>query len=260
MNIKTISLLTWAVLLIAPQQLTAQVDANSARDNPSQPAKPSPSVLKERQSEIDNAGKDESESYRKERDAKDDAFKAEQLRQNWIITKATVWITFATCLNFIVGIVYAVFAGRQLKAMERNERPVVVVFSAEILPKLAPNVPLRTRVSYVNSGRTPACEMDITTQFAKPGFTYWKFPALTVHRGLHNIFLAAGHSGAIESAPAEALTLDDDMFDKIVGGKHFLLIYGEGSYKNMAGKTMQPTLKFCFRYSREHEQFIPYDL
>ena len=83
-------------------------------------ASPSPTPVDNRQTEIDNTAKAERERYENERDAKEDTFKAEQLRQNRIIVNATIFMAVFAGINLLVAIVYAFFAWRTLKAVDKQ--------------------------------------------------------------------------------------------------------------------------------------------
>src|SRR6266545_2798288 len=242
---KTVSRFAWIVLLLTPQQVATQVTQYASR-GAQQEATPelSPSTSIESQGAVNDSGEGTSEAQNKERDAKEQAFKTEQLNQNRIIKNATIVIAVFTALNVLIAGVYAYFAGRQWQAVRRQadiietaERPVIVVDSAEIIPRLAPNIPLRARVMFSNAGRTPARNLSITAEIAPPGFAYLALPKSTA-RDISIVLLAAEHHMAIEAAPADALTLDVEMYEKIMDGKTFLLIYGRGQYENLAGKVV----------------------
>lgn len=69
-------------------------------------------------SQINNAAEAEREREQKERDAKDDAFKAEQLRQNEIVANATFWMAVFAGINLLVAVAYAIFAALTLRAVK----------------------------------------------------------------------------------------------------------------------------------------------
>jgi hypothetical protein len=104
----------------------AQSATAQARNRDRQPqtqqtdSQPSPTPVDNRQTEIDNAAKAERERYEKERDTKEDAFRQEQARQNRVIVQATYWMAVFAGINLLVAGVYAVFAYRTLKAVDKQ--------------------------------------------------------------------------------------------------------------------------------------------
>src|SRR6266852_9507683 len=81
------------ILLSSPHKFNAQPTQANGRPK-TQQAKPQPSTtsLNNSNAQIDNSANAASPSQNQERDAKDEAFKMEQLRQNRIIAEATVYI------------------------------------------------------------------------------------------------------------------------------------------------------------------------
>lgn len=64
----------------------------------------------------------EAQAHRKERDAKDDAFRAQQAEQNEIIKIATVVLAVFAALSFVIAVIYAIFAGVQWRTMKNQQR------------------------------------------------------------------------------------------------------------------------------------------
>ncbi|HWN10974.1 MAG TPA: hypothetical protein VNO50_17180 [Pyrinomonadaceae bacterium] len=108
-NYGFICALVAVLFLAAAQELKSQPNESNSKRQQQQPAgTPSP-VL---QSPVNDAAEASREAYRKERDAKDDEFRADQFAQNQIIAKASDRIFWATALNFVIAAIFAFFTLR----------------------------------------------------------------------------------------------------------------------------------------------------
>jgi hypothetical protein len=109
------------ILISCAQNGTSQPRNSNRQRQAQQPdSQPSPTPVNNRQAEIDNAVKAERERREQEREAKEDAFREEQARQNGVIVKATFWMAVFAGINLLVAIVYAFFAWRTLKAVDKQ--------------------------------------------------------------------------------------------------------------------------------------------
>jgi len=109
------------MLLLAGEKVNAQPTQTNGRAEEKQTnSQPSTTPLDNRQTNIDNAANAASPSQNQERDAKDDPFKAEQLRQNRIIAKATIYIAIFGGLSFIAALIYAIVSIKQWKAIDKQ--------------------------------------------------------------------------------------------------------------------------------------------
>jgi len=131
---KKIVLLLTCLLFCGSQEIKAQ-PRNANTETKQQQAVNSPSPVL-RQSPVNDAAEAASEAYRKERDAKDDVFRDEEVRQGRIVSTATERIFWATAFYVFVTAIYAAFAfltlkqikkqatntGEQLEAMKKQSR------------------------------------------------------------------------------------------------------------------------------------------
>ena len=105
------------------QSVKAQPDNRNREREQQQTAGKSALVpVDSRQAEIDKAAIDASEAYRKERDAKEDAFRDEQSRQNKVISDATVFMARMNAVNVGVAIGYGIFAFLTLLAVYKQAK------------------------------------------------------------------------------------------------------------------------------------------
>jgi hypothetical protein len=134
---------------------------------------------------------------------------------------------------------------RQLKVMrdtlnetkrifDLTERPIVVVYNATILD-FAPDRPLSATILLSNKGRTAAKNVSVFFRIAKPGYLYGVYPEGEEYP-FELPFLGAGDTESVTDAPANAITINGEMFKSIIDGREGLLVYGRGSYKDMAGR------------------------
>jgi hypothetical protein len=117
---RTIILALLFLVCCGPEVHTQRRTANRKAQREQAQPQPSPTVTQPSENEIDKAAKAERERYEEDRDAKEDAFREDQARQNRIITAATVGMGVIAALNFIVAIIYALFAYRTLKAVDKQ--------------------------------------------------------------------------------------------------------------------------------------------
>jgi hypothetical protein len=109
------------MLLLAGENVNAHsTQANRRAKEKQTNSQPSATPLDDRQTKIDNAANTASPSQNQERDTKDDPFKAEQLRQNRIIVKSTVWIAIFGGLSFVAALIYAIVSIKQWKAIDKQ--------------------------------------------------------------------------------------------------------------------------------------------
>src|SRR5262245_40598428 len=95
------------ILLSSPQESkTQQTQANSRAKQQQANSKFSITSLNKPSTQIDDPANAASGSQNQERNAKDEAFKAEQLRQNRIIVWATVFIAIFGGLSFVAALIY----------------------------------------------------------------------------------------------------------------------------------------------------------
>jgi hypothetical protein len=103
------------LLACCGQQVEAQPrQANTKPQRQEAGSDPSPAAAASPQAEAAR------EAYRKERDAKDDAFRADQSRQNEIIATASNRMVWITAVNVFIALVYAYFAYRTLIAVKNQ--------------------------------------------------------------------------------------------------------------------------------------------
>ena len=104
----------------------------------------------------------EPSAYQKERDARDDAFRADQAKQNGIITSATVIIAIFGGLSFFAAAVYAFISLKQWKQnrelFDLAERPSLGIEGA-MLDRNARVIRALVR----NSGKAPARNTIVST-------------------------------------------------------------------------------------------------
>jgi len=109
------------MLLLAGEKVNAQpTQADRHAEKKQNSSHPSATPLDNRQTAIDNSANAASSSSNQESDAKDDPFKAEQLRQNKIIAKATVYIAIFGGLSFIAALIYAIVSIKAWKAIDKQ--------------------------------------------------------------------------------------------------------------------------------------------
>jgi hypothetical protein len=109
------------MLLLAGEKVNAQPTQTNRRAEEKQTnSQPSVTPLDNSQAQIDNPANAASPSQNQERDTKDDPFKVEQLRQNRIIAKATVYIAVFGGLSFLAALIYAIVSIKQWKAIDKQ--------------------------------------------------------------------------------------------------------------------------------------------
>lgn len=99
-----------------PKSKPAQANRSAKQHNAN--SQPSTTPLNNPSAQIDNPANAASSSESQKGDAKDDAFKTEQLRQNRIIVRATVWIAIFSGLSFAAVAVYSIVSYKQWEAMK----------------------------------------------------------------------------------------------------------------------------------------------
>jgi len=144
------------------------------------------------------------------------------------------------------------------RIFDLTERPVIVVESANIY-NLGPNIPLSPTIVITNKGRTPAQNISVTLQIAaQAGFAYpfgfgddkrWARPNFIS-------FLAVGDRMLLQGAPADAITIDQDFYNRAVNDtKEFFMIHGKGTYEDLAGR--EYPIEYVFRYDQTIVGFRP---
>lgn len=109
------------MLLVTGEKVNAQPTQTNRRAEEKQTnSQPPVTPLDNRQAQIDNSANTASPSQNQERDAQAESFKAEQLRQNRIIAKATVYIAIFGGLSFLAALIYAIVSIRQWKAIDKQ--------------------------------------------------------------------------------------------------------------------------------------------
>jgi hypothetical protein len=109
------------IILSGPQKPDAQPTQANRRTEVKQPnSQPSVTPLNNSATEINNPANTASPSQYQNGNPKDDPFKVEQLRQNRIIVRATVWIAIFSGLSFLAVAAYAITAYKQWKAIEKQ--------------------------------------------------------------------------------------------------------------------------------------------
>ena len=107
--------------LLTGENVNAKPTQTAGHGEQQQTASQSPTLLPHNpHTEIDNPANAASSGESKERDAKDEAFKAEQFRQNRIIARATVFIAIFGGLSFGAALVYALVSVKQWKAINKQ--------------------------------------------------------------------------------------------------------------------------------------------
>lgn len=109
------------LFVLAAQERKSQPNrTNAEKQQQNANAQPVTTPVNNPSPQINDEAEAGRERYQKERDAKEDAFKTEQSRQNRIVVRATVWIAIATALNVVVALVYAVVALLQLAEIKKQ--------------------------------------------------------------------------------------------------------------------------------------------
>jgi hypothetical protein len=109
------------MLLLTGEKVNAQPTQTAGRGEQQQTASQSPSpTVNNPHPQIDNPANAASSGENKERDAKDNAFKAEQLRQSRVIVRATVWIAVFSGLSFGAVLVYAIVSLLQWREIKKQ--------------------------------------------------------------------------------------------------------------------------------------------
>jgi hypothetical protein len=106
-----------ALFVLFGGQATEGQPRRSQPQSQTQQPQPQPTATPsaESQNSVGHAAETESERYRKERDAKEDAFRAEQQKQNWIIAGAAL-------ANLIAAAAYVIIAVFTLFAINKQAR------------------------------------------------------------------------------------------------------------------------------------------
>ncbi|HKR11054.1 MAG TPA: hypothetical protein VJT15_03270 [Pyrinomonadaceae bacterium] len=113
--------LTLLVLACCCQYISGQPSSsNSKQQQRDAASEPSPVPTASAQDKIDNEAEAAREAYRKERDAIDDKFRADQARQNEIIATASARMVWITAVNVFIAAVYGVFAYLTLRAVKKQ--------------------------------------------------------------------------------------------------------------------------------------------
>ncbi|MGI8732675.1 MAG: hypothetical protein ACR2LM_05165 [Pyrinomonadaceae bacterium] len=112
------ALFGWA----AQERKSPPNESDAARKQQDTKAQPTSTPIENPSPQIDNPSDAASSSQSQERNAEDDASKAQQLRQNQIIANASLWMAIFAGLNLVVASVYAYFALKTLRAVEQQSR------------------------------------------------------------------------------------------------------------------------------------------
>ena len=139
-----------------------------------------------------------------------------------------------------------------------TERPLVIAISV-IVDNLAPNQPLRPKVTFANKGRTAAQKFRITTEIAAQVGSLWMFeafdfgktgeasPSIPQEVSQGDWFLGAGDQITVISRPSAAVTLDEQSYnDFIITGRESFIVHGKGSYEDLGGTKWPIQYAFVF--------------
>lgn len=114
-------LLLVILITLFGQQGNSQPSANNRQPGKQQAnSQPSPAPPDEGKAQVHDEAEAQSRAERKERDAKEDAFKAEQLRQNRVIVQANVWLAIFGGLSFFTACIFAIISYRQWRVIQKQ--------------------------------------------------------------------------------------------------------------------------------------------
>jgi len=133
-----------------------------------------------------------------------------------------------------------------------TERPVVIAISAEIEGGIAPNKPLRPKVTFANKGRTAAQHFNVTAEIAaKKGHAWiWGFGDTGIEPSGDMFIPANSDPQTVIGAPANAITIDDAFYNDVCYSREVFIIHGKGSYEDLAGQ--QYPIKYAFHFLPEY--------
>lgn len=141
------------------------------------------------------------------------------------------------------------------RIFDMTERPIIIAWNAS-LPGFDAGYVAGTRVrptvNFHNKGRTAAQKIKVTTEVAaNPSHVYPWGPPKTDVQPQGDYFLGGNDTMSIEAAPAHAVAFEADFAKRILDGKEFLLIHGNGSYEDMAGREWPIEYSFQYRTGRQ---------
>jgi cbb3-type cytochrome oxidase subunit 3 len=148
------------VIIIFVGQLVYAQPRKNPRDNSAQNtnANVSPIPFNNSVTQKENETNTENSTYQKERDTKDEAFRAKQAEQNQTIVDATVWIAVFAGLSFFAALAFAIISILQWRQnrelFNRAERPSLGVERCDMFLEIGK--PIRVNVVVKNTGRSPA--------------------------------------------------------------------------------------------------------
>jgi hypothetical protein len=253
------------LFLLAAQERSAQPSQTNAQNKIENTAQQVSTPINSPSPQIDNSAKPESEGERKEREAKEEHFKSEQLRQNWIMVWATVLIAILTVVALILNVVFGTVSYKQWETaktaanaaeksanaaeesvhmMTRSERPEITL--ALKIGDLAVDHPTEMEFDVFNAGKTTAynfgihisCEIKAVPfggvlDYGKPNPAAAEPIRPQKHKFIHTM--------------PWLFPLDIQLLDDIQNERAMFFIYGVMWYEDSAGNKYEEP--FCRRYA-----------
>lgn len=108
------------LVLMAQERYTQPRQASTPNEQEKGKAQPESTPVNNPSPKIDEAAEAARKREQQDRDAKEETFKSQQLKQNGIMVWATVGMAICAVLNLIVAVAYVVYAGKTLRAIKEQ--------------------------------------------------------------------------------------------------------------------------------------------